>query len=289
MTNKPEKVPPIASSSDCFNITPESRHPDRIISRLRLFDGFGNPITNPKLLFRDCEVVGFFFATIWHPQKEQFHNDVLDFSQRHPHRFKCIYVSIDSKKQDFELATKEKAWVHMAWDDGSNLENEEQETEPPSTDFITPDETTLLGQIFAGSLSMESDPRPISRVSLVQQLNVLSVPTLSTYHLQKGTWLDSNVRASLFETKEQRDRAWETWQKSERLEMSWADIFQTMRWSIFLLIAGIIYTILVKFDDSYNIVHLTEYFMNPGSRTGFSTQEEAIPSIPKAPAHYAEF
>lgn len=95
----------------------------------------------------------------------------------------------------------------------------EEEQEPSTSEFVTPEESELLKQIFAGKAT---DTRPMSRVGLVQQMNVLSVPTLAIYHLGQRTWLDHNVRASLFESKEQREKAWETWQKAERLEMSWS-------------------------------------------------------------------
>lgn len=275
-------------SEGCFKIEAENQYPDQIISRLRLFDGFGNPITNPKLLFRDCEVVGFFFATIWHPQKEQFQNHVLDFTRKHPHRFKCIYVSIDSKKSDFEIATKDKAWVHMAWNDGSNLDDQDQEEE--NSEFISPYETSLLEQIFSNPApsSSDSDSRPISRVSLVQQMNVLSTPSLSIYHLKHHTWLDQHLRHALFESPEQREKAWETWEKGELMGFSWSEVYRSMKWSILLSIVALIYWILVKLDDSYNLVHLTEKFLNLGKGPN-SNDPSPIESIPKSNHLYSEF
>ncbi|KAH9810587.1 hypothetical protein DFH28DRAFT_1085542 [Melampsora americana] len=249
---------------DDFKIESQDQHPNQIINRLRLIDGFGEPIKNPRLLFRDCEVVGFFFATLWNPHKEKFQNHVLEFTQHHPHRFKCIYVSIDSKKSDFELATRDKAWVHMTWNDGSKRREEGRK----KSKFILPFEHELLNEIFSTSNPPISDPRPISRISLVQHLNILSTPTLSIYHLKKQVWLERNVRMNLFESKEQREHAWDLWQRGEQIGFNWS----------------------VKFDDSYNLVHLTESFMKLGKGVNSNLDSPIQSTLPKSGSHlYSEF
>lgn len=65
-----------------------------------------------------------------------------------------------------------------------------------------------------------------------------------------------------------------------------------MKWTILLLIGGIFYTILVQIDDSYNVVHLTEQFMNPKSRQTSSSSPSPLQPLPPStpqPHHYAEF
>ncbi|EGG10168.1 uncharacterized protein MELLADRAFT_60649 [Melampsora larici-populina 98AG31] len=275
MSDKKENTSTQDDPEGCFKIDPEHQYPDRIISRLRLVDGFGKPIVNPKLLFRDCEVVGFFFATLWNPHKQEFHNHVLDFTQKHPHRFKCVYVSIDSKKSDFDLATKDKAWVHMAWNDGSNLDDQVEESDESFSEFVSPYDTKLLNEIFSNLGADTTDPpntflsdsRPISRVSLVQQMNILSTPTLSIYHSKKHTWLDQNVRHSLFESPEQRTKAWESWEKGESIGLTWS--------------------VLIKLDDSFNLVNLTENLMGLGKPSNLNPSP--IESRPKSNHLYSEF
>ncbi|KAH9440763.1 hypothetical protein Pst134EA_031435 [Puccinia striiformis f. sp. tritici] len=136
------KVADVPSDSESYPVLePRDRHPDPILSRLLLNDQFGKPIQNPKLFFRDCKVVGFFFSSIWKYDRESFQQNVMELCNRNPHRFKCIYVSIDSTKQDFISATKDKPWINMIWDDGSNMESEEKTKNNPESRFHNTDRT----------------------------------------------------------------------------------------------------------------------------------------------------
>lgn len=69
----------------------------------------------------DAQVVGFLFSMNWKYDRKAFQTNVMELCQRNPHRFKCIYVSIDSCKQDFDRATRDKPWFNMIWEDGSKL------------------------------------------------------------------------------------------------------------------------------------------------------------------------
>ncbi|KAA1074440.1 hypothetical protein PGT21_005480 [Puccinia graminis f. sp. tritici] len=257
-----------------YSIPASNRHPDPILSRLLLNDQFGKPIKDPKLFFRDCKVVGFFFSAIWKYDRESFQQHVIELCHRNPHRFKCIYISIDSSQQDFEKSTREKPWVNMIWEDGSNME-EDKPAKLESLDFITPIEQELVKQILAGKVDQAQDSRPLSRVGLCSGLEVLFAPTLMVYHLESRTWLDSNVSHGAIASKEKRELALETWEKGERLTLTLMDILVGLRWAILIATVGIIYFFLVRADDAYNIVHLVEWFM-----AGAAESSHSAPSTP---------
>ncbi|MBW0494070.1 hypothetical protein O181_033785 [Austropuccinia psidii MF-1] len=241
-------------------------HPDPVLSRLRLNDPFGKPIENPKLFFRDCKVVGFLFANNWKYDPDSLQNRVIDLCRRNPHRFKCIFVSIDSNRQNFDSATKEKPWVNMIWEDGSNVEEGEEKGDL-NNEFLSPeDDLNLLKGILTGKINDQKDPRPISRVGLCSGLNIMFSPTLAIYHLESKTWLNLNVRNDLLKSKERREVALESWERGESLVMGWSDILWGLRWSLLLIVAALIYRTLLSYDDSYNIVHLVEKIMDPSAR-----------------------
>ncbi|KAH9456722.1 hypothetical protein MJO28_006790 [Puccinia striiformis f. sp. tritici] len=272
------KVADVPSDSESYPVLePRDRHPDPILSRLLLNDQFGKPIQNPKLFFRDCKVVGFFFSSIWKYDRESFQQNVMELCNRNPHRFKCIYVSIDSTKQDFISATKDKPWINMIWDDGSNMESEEKPKIIQKVDFITPIEQDLIKKIIAGKLDIKQDSRFFSRVGLCAGLEVLFAPTLMIYHLESRTWLEHNVSHGAVGSREKREIALETWEKGQRLTLSIMDILVGLRWAILISTVGIVYFILVRADDSYNLVHLVEWFMS-GDVSSSSTTATTAPS-----------
>ncbi|OAV90403.1 hypothetical protein PTTG_02934 [Puccinia triticina 1-1 BBBD Race 1] len=270
-----------ATTGSQYTIAEADRHPDPILCRLLLNDQFGKPIKNPKLFFRDCKVVGFFFSAIWKYDRDSFQQNVMDLCHRNPHRFKCIYISIDSSKQDFDKSTKEKPWVNMIWEDGSNME-EEKPAKLDKMDFITPLEQELVKKILAGKVDLLQDPRPLSRVGLCSGLDVLFAPTLMVYHLESKTWLDSNVSHAAIGSREKREVALETWEKGERLTLTLMDILVGLRWAILIGTLGIIYVFLVRADDAYNIVHLVEYFM-AGAAENSATNAPSTSPGPSSP------
>ncbi|POW09911.1 hypothetical protein PSHT_08892 [Puccinia striiformis] len=240
------KVADVPSDSESYPVLePRDRHPDPILSRLLLNDQFGKPIQNPKLFFRDCKVVGFFFFINMEIRSRIIQQNVMELCNRNPHRFKCIYVSIDSTKQDFISATKDKPWINMIWDDGSNMESEEKPKIIQKVDFITPIEQDLIKKIIAGKLDIKQDSRFFSRVGLCAG--------------------------------EKREIALETWEKGQRLTLSIMDILVGLRWAILISTVGIVYFILVRADDSYNLVHLVEWFMS-GDVSSSSTTATTAPS-----------
>lgn len=263
----------------------EDQHPDPVLSRLRLNDQFGKPITDPKLFFRDCKVVGFFFSTLWKCNPDSFQNKVLELCNRNPHRFKCIYVSIDTSKEEFDLATKEKPWINMIWEDGSNVIEEGNLNQEDNVKFMTPEDQESIEKIInGGGVTIKEDSRAISRVGLCSGLNVMFTPSLAIYNLETKTWLEKNVSIRCITSKEKRENALETWERGERLGLSWMDIVIGFRWAILASLVGIVYTLLVQSDDSYNIVHLVEKFLAPSS-TQTSAPSHDQPLI----AHYNEF
>ncbi|PLW44811.1 hypothetical protein PCASD_07151 [Puccinia coronata f. sp. avenae] len=268
-------------------------HTDPIISRLLLNDQFGKRIQDQKQLFRDCKVVGFLFSAIWKHDRNAFQSHVIELCRRNPHRFKCVYVSIDSSKEDFERSTRDKPWLHMVWEDGSNTEQKKLD----KVEFITPLEHALLKQILAGKEESNGAPpeqqaRPFSRVGLCAGLDVLFAPTLMVYHLESQTWLDRNVAHSAIGSREKREAALETWEKGESLSLSWTDILFGLKWAILVSAIGIGYFLLSRADPSYNIVHLVEWFMAGSSSATTTTTTTTTPSSPSPPkpAHqYVEF
>jgi len=278
-------------------LSKNNRHPDPLISRLILNDEHGKQIKDQRQAFRECKVVGFLFSMNWRYDPKAFQTHVVQLCLRNPHRFKCIYVSVDSCKEDFDRATKDKPWFNMIWEDGSNVEEDSQVK--PQLDFITPMEPERIKRIFwrgAGDHKREEeddDGRPLSRVGLCAGAEVLYAPTLMIYHVESGRWLERCVAAGVIETREKREEALERWERGESLGVTWTDILVGLRWAILFSSIGLIYCLLVRFDDAYNVVHLVERFM-----AGSSSPSTATPPPPPPPPpittsvpshHYAEF
>ncbi|CAH7677475.1 hypothetical protein BY996DRAFT_4582733 [Phakopsora pachyrhizi] len=248
-------------------VTRRSIVKDPILCRLRLNDQFGNPIEDAQTFFRDCKVVGFFFGTIWKQQKSSFEGNVLEFCRRNPHRFKCIFISVDSSRKDFDQVVRDKPWIHMIWEDGSNEEENDASTKPKEQ-FLTPEDDALLKAILKDSVRYEDDSRPISRVGLCHLLNVFYSPTLKIYHLESKEWLDSKVRPETLNSDDNKQRAWEKWEKGGKTEMSFSEIFYSLRYLLIGILLAIGYFILISFDESYKIVNLVEHYLNQNHMKG---------------------
>ncbi|KNZ50870.1 hypothetical protein VP01_41g6 [Puccinia sorghi] len=226
----------------------------------------------------------------WKYDRKAFQTNVMELCQRNPHRFKCIYVSIDSCKQDFDRATRDKPWFNMIWEDGSNVQQDEKDK--PQLDFMTPMEQERIKQILSGGEGdnkkrEEEDGRPISRVGLCAGVEVLYAPTLMIYHVESGRWLERGVSHGAISTREKRELALEKWEKGESLGVSWTDILYGLRWALLFSAIGITYFFLVRFDDAYNVVHLVERFMAGPSLT---TTPPPPPITTSVPSHqYVEF
>lgn len=102
-----------------------------MLRRLRLRDPYGKGV-DLKKEFRDTEVVGFLFGSSWSQGKvEEFYKvrfcshtgtlnwvrkiaqDIVTFSRRHPHRFKCIYCSVDTDEAAYKQNTENRPWLAM--------------------------------------------------------------------------------------------------------------------------------------------------------------------------------
>lgn len=284
----PKDTKSALAASD-YDIDRKNIHPDPVLCRLRLNDPLGKPMANPKLFFRDCKVVAFLFGTAWKYDRNSFQSQVIELCRRNPHRFKCIYVSIDANRAEFDSATATKPWASMIWEDGSNLEDEKP-VQLEKIQFATPEEQKLIKKMLAGEVTLKEDPRPISRVGLCAGLEMLFAPTLAIYHLESKTWLNMNVSQKLIDTKEKRELALEKWENGERLNLSWADIVAGMRWAIMIMVIGVSYLLLVRSNESYNVVNLVEKLLFPTT----SPSSESKPPLSSSHAgpkvgQYVEF
>jgi len=212
--------------------------------------------------FRDTEVVAFLFGSSWSKGKPgEFYKDIIEFTRRHPHRFKCIYVSIDTDSTGFKQNTSNKPWLAMVWNDGSNLpiSNHEDADEPigplaGSEDFLLAGEEDLESDLAEEDTTGKVYTRPFARVHLASKLGVLGVPTLVVYSLTQKKVLNYNVRPDLL-LPERAETTWEAWHRGESADLSFTELLHKMRWTIVLLIFAIIYSLSVKLGgEDYNFL-----------------------------------
>ncbi|KAN0061835.1 hypothetical protein ACQY0O_005828 [Thecaphora frezii] len=258
------------------------QHPDPLLRRLRLVDAHGEPV-DLKRTFRDTKVVGFYFASQWAGQPlKEYHQAIAQFSRRHPHEFKAIYVSVDVDEQWYKAGTANKPWISMVWNDGSSMPTERTDarTSPSSDeleelpklynneDFLLANETDIDESLSHTDRSGEAYLRPFSRVHLAAKLNIVAAPTLCIYHLESGKMLEWNVRMSRLTQSQQRaDETWERWKKGERsASFGLQDALTSAPLTWFALLLAIIYWLAIYFGgEEYNIVRKTfEVFAGSG-------------------------
>ncbi|BGP33306.1 hypothetical protein JCM10296v2_005102 [Rhodotorula toruloides] len=225
-------------------------HPDPLIRRLRLRDGYGNEV-NLVNEFREAKVVLFFFGATWPGSVREPFDLVSAFARRHPHQCKVVYVSVDSDEASYEANTRQQPWLAMEWNDGSNMS-----TPLPTPDTPAEPPTPLEPFLLAGDPDLEdevhhSDPkgelylRPYSRVYLADTWNVLGVPNLLVYHLPTAKILNHHARFE-FLKEGKAEQAWEQWSKGEKIEYGVGDFIYALRWTLGFAVVAVAYMVGVR-------------------------------------------
>ncbi|GAA5991078.1 hypothetical protein JCM10908_006528 [Rhodotorula pacifica] len=232
-------------------------HPDPLLRRLRLRNGYGKEVDLERE-FVDTKLVLFLFGATWRGSIMTPYENVADFARRHPHQCKVIYVSADSSERVFEQNTRQKPWLAMEWNDGSNMETpgapiDESAADPNNN---TPASEPLEPFLLAGDPDLEdevhhSDPkgelylRPYSRVYLAEKWDVLGVPNLVVYHLPTRRILTQHARFDLLKAGNS-ESTWAKWSEGEKIEFGVADLAYALRWSIALAVLAISYAVSVR-------------------------------------------
>ncbi|GAA6011816.1 hypothetical protein JCM10207_004254 [Rhodosporidiobolus poonsookiae] len=251
-------------------------HPDPLIRRLRLRDGYGKPVDLQRE-FADAKVVLFFFGATWPGSVADPFELVRSFAAAHPHQCKVVYVSVDSSEAAYENNTRQKPWLSMEWNDGSNMST----PDPPSTSSSPPPPsaplTPLEPFLLAGDADLEedlatSDPsgslylRPYSRVHLCDKWTVLGVPNLVVYHPGTRRVLSYHARFELLK-EGKREAAWDKWSRGEKVEFTTADFLYAIRWSLGFAAIATGYMLAVRGGYMHDVVgettaKLTQNFLN---------------------------
>ncbi|KAH8918695.1 hypothetical protein BT69DRAFT_1267490, partial [Atractiella rhizophila] len=172
-------------------------HPDPLLRRLRLRNGRGEEVDLMKELGSDVKAVGFLFAASWTRSSVEAYKGLLDFARWQPHRFKLVYVSVDTDEKTYHANVLGREWLAMEWNDGSNLPSDRDPSDTTPLPPLSRNESFLLPfePDLDFSLSLE-DPtgaqytRPYSRVFLAEKYGVLGVPNLLVYHTGKRKMVD---------------------------------------------------------------------------------------------------
>ncbi|GAA5864900.1 hypothetical protein JCM8547_009265 [Rhodosporidiobolus lusitaniae] len=233
------------------------QHPDPLLRRLRLRDGYGKE-ADLQREFKEAKVVLFFFGATWPGSVPEPFDLVRDFAKQHPHQCKVVFVSIDSSVEAYESNTRQKPWVSMVWNDGSNTSDSHPSSSSSSqSPLLDPQTPPLEPFLLAGdpdleedlSLSLPPDPslylRPYSRVFLAEKWNVLGVPSLAVYHPESRKMLSYHARFDLLKAGK-RERTWERWSRGERIEFTTGDFLYAIRWSLGAAAIASMYMVAVK-------------------------------------------
>ncbi|GAA6059973.1 hypothetical protein JCM10212_001322 [Sporobolomyces blumeae] len=230
-------------------------HSDPLLRRLRLRNGFGTMV-NLEQEFRDTKVVLFFFAATWRGSSSDPFEAVQTFQRRFPHQCKVVYVSVDDTLQAYEQNTRQKPWLSMEWNDGSNLPS----ASPDSAELPPPLEPYLL----AGDPDLEEDLshsdstgsvylRPYSRVHLADKWTVLGVPNLVVYHVGKREVLSYHARFELLREGKM-IATWDRWSKGEKVTFGVHELVYALRHTILIGVIALVYLSLVRSGRMPNYV-----------------------------------
>ncbi|GAA6028756.1 hypothetical protein JCM8097_007380 [Rhodosporidiobolus ruineniae] len=223
------------------------QHPDPLLRRLRLRDGYGKEVDLQRE-FGEAKVVLFFFGATWPGSHPEPFDTVRAFANAHPHQLKVVYVSIDSSEQAYEQNTRQKPWLSMEWNDGSNTSPLPSEDSPLPDDPLKPLEPFLLAgdPDLEEDLHASQDPkgelylRPYSRVFLAEKWTVLGVPNLTVYHPPSRRILSYHARFDLIKPGRS-DKTWEKWSRGEKIEFSTGDLLYALRYSLAFAALGLAY------------------------------------------------
>ncbi|GAA5926816.1 uncharacterized protein JCM15063_000377 [Sporobolomyces koalae] len=230
-------------------------HRDPLLRRLRLRNGFGTMVNLEQEFTADTKVVLFFFGAIWRGSSQEPFQLVANFQRRFPHQCKVVFVSIDETKAAYDLNTKDKNWLSMEWNDGSNPDepNATNPTIPPLEPFL------LAGDSDLEEETSQSSPknlylRPFSRVYLTSdKWQVLGVPNLLVYHLESRTVLSHHARFELLREGKMLG-TWEKWSRGEKITFGFYDAIVALRWTLVLLLLSSVYLVAVRQGWCDNVV-----------------------------------
>lgn len=234
-------------------------HPDPLLRRLRLRNGFGT-LVNLEQEFRDTKVVLFFFGATWRGSSQDPFSAVANFSKRYPHQLKVVFVSIDETERAYEQNTRQKPWLSMEWNDGSNVSTHlatEASPLPASPDPLEP--FLLAGDPDLEEDLSESDTtgsvylRPYSRVYLADKWTVLGVPNLVVYHVPSQQVLSYHARFELLR-ESQLMATWDKWSRGEKITFGVNDLVYALRWTILFGVVASIYLFLVHTNQMPNYI-----------------------------------
>ncbi|GAA5916603.1 hypothetical protein JCM6882_009171 [Rhodosporidiobolus microsporus] len=223
------------------------QHPDPILRRLRLRDGWGNEVDLQKE-FKEAKVVLFFFGATWPGSLPEPFDLVRSFAAAHPHQCKVVYVSVDSSEEAYEANTRQKPWLSMEWNDGSNTA-EDSSSSPlskPLEPFLLAGDPDLEEDL---SLSTPAQPelylRPYSRVYLADKWTVLGVPNLVVYHPPSRKVLSYHARFEMLK-QGRSEKAWEKWSRGEKVEFGAGDFLYAIRYSLSAAVLAAAYLAAVR-------------------------------------------
>ncbi|GAA5895781.1 uncharacterized protein JCM6883_001619 [Sporobolomyces salmoneus] len=236
-------------------------HRDPLIRRLRLNNGYGKRVSLEREFGRDVKLVVFFFAASWRGASKEPWELVTNFQRRFPHQLKVVFVSIDETKSSYLLNSKDKNYLSMEWNDGSNSGSPSSTTSPSSTseeeEVEEIDEPPVEPFLLAGDTDLEEetslDPatppslylRPYSRVYLTEKWQVLGMPNLVVYHPETREVLSYHARFELLR-EGKLESTWEKWSKGERITFGVTDFVYALRWTITFLIISSVYLLAVN-------------------------------------------
>lgn len=251
-THSPSKAAPARPAlKHAARVTPAPelyQHPDPLLRRLRLIDGYGHPV-DLRRAFRDTKVVAFYFASQLAQRAEKdYDRAVANLCRAHPHEFKAVYVSVDMDERYFAAATRNQPWLAMAWDDGSSAdadECEEADADAGGESFLLAGDDDLDESVVAADAAGTCYVRPFSRVFMADKFDVLVAPTLVIYHVGTRTVLDRGVRAHKLRYGGEEEAA-AHWLRGERTpSLNAFDVVQLAPWTVVLALVAALYALVV--------------------------------------------
>ena len=235
------------------------QHPDPLLRRLRLRDGYGNPV-DLRSTFREAKLVLFYFGSQWNASESRgCQRLVSDLCREYPHELKTVYISVDTDVKHYEAATRNRPWLSMEWNDGSSLDPDKEESaqEVPAENFLLADDPDTEEFVVQSDPAGTSYVRPLSRVYMASKFEVLITPTLVAYHIPTRRILDHNVRISRLRSSRAKDTL-SLWLKGEPSpSMNFVDILYITPLSFVLAVIVLLYLCMrITMGDQVSLPHL---------------------------------
>ncbi|GAA98400.1 uncharacterized protein L969DRAFT_332827 [Mixia osmundae IAM 14324] len=273
-TVKSDKAPASAlkrSSQASRELPPKElySHPDPLLRRLRLRDGYGKEV-NLKSAFRDCIAVAFYFDASWGRRgaMSTFASDVIRLTRVSPHRLKVVYVSIDTTEESYESNSLARGWLSMEWNDGSNLAVGQHEDAVDPINLSRGEDFLLAGEVDTEDHLGDDDDqneelytRPYARVHLAAKWMVLGIPQLVVYHIPSRKILSRHVRPRQID-KDRVEQTVNRWLSGETNDAVFMEVVHQLKYTFALLILAVLYVLWVRSGGTDPIAALIELFSN---------------------------